>query len=65
MTGNAPGTNAQDTYEFTNTNKWDTRQLGTMSLMRAIGVLLLFVELTLLPGVPWLQLHLPALPSTG
>ena len=44
MTGNAPGANAQDTYEFTNTNKWDTRQLVTMALMCAIGVLLSFVR---------------------
>ncbi|MFQ9181580.1 MAG: hypothetical protein ACLR3C_18125 [Eggerthella lenta] len=51
MTGNAPGANAQDTYEFTNTNKWDTRQLVTMALMCAIGVLLSFVEFPLLPGV--------------
>ena len=55
MTGNAPGTNAQDTYEFTNTNKWDTRQLVTMALMCAIGVLLSFVEFPLLPGVTWLK----------
>ena len=50
MTGNAPGTNAQDTYEFTNTNKWDTRQLVTMALMCAIGVLLSFVAFPQLPG---------------
>ena len=52
MTGNAPGTNAQDTYEFTNTNKWDTRQLVTMALMCAIGVLLSFVGSRCYPASP-------------
>ena len=63
MTGNAPGTNAQDTYEFTNTNKWDTRQLVTMALMCAIGVLLSFVEFPLLPGVTWLKSDASARPA--
>lgn len=63
MTGNAPGTNAQDTYEFTNTNKWDTRQLVTMALMCAIGVLLSFVEFPLLPGVTWLKYDASATPA--
>ncbi|MFR2247568.1 MAG: hypothetical protein ACLS6R_15100 [Eggerthella lenta] len=62
MTGNAPGANAQDTYEFTNTNKWDTRQLVTMALMCAIGVLLSFVEFPLLPGVTWLKYDAPPCP---
>ena len=63
MTGNAPGTNAQDTYEFTNTNKWDTRQLVTMALMCAIGVLLSFVEFPLLPSVTWLKYDASAMPA--
>ena len=63
MTGTAPGTNAQDTYEFTNTNKWDTRQLVTMALMCAIGVLLSFVEFPLLPGVTWLKYDASAMPA--
>ena len=65
MTGNAPGTNAQDTYEFTNTNtnRWDTRQLVTMALMCAIGVLLSFVEFPLLPGVTWLKYDASAMPA--
>ena len=63
MTGNAPGTNAQDTYEFTNTNTWDTRQLVTMALMCAIGVLLSFVEFPLLPGVTWLKYDASAMPA--
>ncbi len=63
MTGNAPGANAQDTYEFTNTNKWDTRQLVTMALMCAIGMLLSFVEFPLLPGVTWLKYDASAMPA--
>ena len=63
MTGNAPGTNAQDTYEFTNTNKWAPRQLVTMALMCAIGVLLSFVEFPLLPGVTWLKYDASAMPA--
>lgn len=63
MTGNAPGANAQDTYEFTNTNKWDTRQLVPMALMCAIGVLLSFVEFPLLPGVTWLKYDASAMPA--
>lgn len=63
MSGNAPGANAQDTYEFTNTNKWDTRQLVTMALMCAIGVLLSFVEFPLLPGVAWLKYDASAMPA--
>ena len=63
MTGNAPGTNAQDTYEFTNTNKWDTRQLVTMALMCAIGVLLSFIEFPLIPGVTWLKYDASAMPA--
>lgn len=63
MTGNAPGADAQNTYEFTNTNKWDTRQLVTMALMCAIGVLLSFVEFPLLPGVTWLKYDASAMPA--
>ena len=36
MSGNTPGASAPDTYDFTNTNKWDTRQLVTMALMCAM-----------------------------
>lgn len=63
MTGNTEGTSAQDAYEFTNTNKWDTRQLVTMALMCAIGVLLSFVEFPLLPGVTWLKYDASAMPA--
>lgn len=38
-----------------NTNAWSTKQLVTMALMCAIGVLLSFIEFPLLPGVTWLK----------
>lgn len=38
-----------------NTNIWSTRQLVTMALMCAIGVLLSFLEIPLLPGASWLK----------
>lgn len=50
-------------YQFTNTNKWDTRQLVTMALMCAIGVLLSFIEFPLLPGVAWLKYDASAMPA--
>ena len=65
MSGNTPGASAPDTYDFTNTNKWDTRQLVTMALMCAIGVLLSFVEFPLLPGVTWLKYDASAMPAMG
>ena len=39
----------------TNTNIWSTRQLVTMALLCAIGVILSFIEFPLLPGVTWLK----------
>lgn len=50
-------------YRFTNTNKWETRQLVTMALLCAIGVLLSFIELPLLPGVTWLKYDASAMPA--
>lgn len=38
-----------------NTNVWSTKQLVTMALMCAIGVLLSFIEFPLLPGASWLK----------
>ena len=49
--------------EFANTNVWDTRQLVTMALMCAIGVLLSFIEFPLLPGVTWLKYDASAMPA--
>ena len=45
------------------TNVWDTRQLVTMALMCAIGVLLSFIEFPLLPGVTWLKYDASAMPA--
>ena len=42
------------TVKFQNTNVWDTRQLVTMALMCAIGALLAFVQIPLIPGVSFL-----------
>ena len=46
-----------------NTNAWSTRQLVTMALLCAIGVLLSFVEFPLLPGVTWLKYDASAMPA--
>lgn len=48
---------------LSNTNRWSTRSLVTMALMCAIGVLLSFVELPLLPGVAWLKYDASAVPA--
>lgn len=50
-------------YQFTNTNKWETRQLVTMALLCAIGVLLSFIEFPLLPGATWLKYDASAMPA--
>ncbi len=47
-----------------NTNKWGTRQLVTMALLCAIGVLLSFIEFPLIPGVTWLKYDASAMPAT-
>ncbi len=59
----AVGKNAPETPAFTNTNRWDTRQLVTMALLCAIGVLLSFIEFPLLPGVAWLKYDASAMPA--
>lgn len=46
-----------------NTNIWSTRQLVTMALMVAIGVLLSFIEFPLLPGVTWLKFDASNMPA--
>ncbi len=43
------------TVKFQNTNVWDTRQLVTMALMCAIGALLVFVQIPLIPTVSFLS----------
>lgn len=44
-------------------NIWGTRQLVTMALMCAIGVLLTFIEFPLLPGVTWLKFDASNMPA--
>lgn len=46
-----------------NTNTWSTRQLVTMALLCAIGVLLSFIEFPLIPGVSWLKYDASAMPA--
>lgn len=46
-----------------NTNRWGTRELVTMALLCAIGVLLSFVEFPLLPGVTWLKFDASLMPA--
>lgn len=53
----------QTNYQFKNTNTWSTRQLVTMALLCAIGVLLSFIEFPLLPSVPWLMYDASAMPA--
>ncbi len=58
-----PQDDGADNLSFTNTNRWGTRQLVTMALMCAIGVLLSFIEFPLLPGVAWLKYDASAMPA--
>lgn len=59
-----PKTNRQESkHPTTNTNVWSTKQLVTMALMVAIGVLLSFIEFPLLPGVPWLKFDASNMPA--
>ena len=46
-----------------NTNVWSTKQMVTMALMCAIGVILSFVEFPLLPGVTWLKFDASNIPA--
>lgn len=54
---------ASDAYDFTNTNKWDTRQLVTMALMCAIAALLSFIQIPLIPGVTFLTYDPSLMPA--
>jgi riboflavin transporter FmnP len=56
-------TDQANDYQFKNTNRWDTRQLVSMALLCAIGVILSFIEFPLLPGVPWLKYDASAMPA--
>ncbi len=53
----------EQNLQFSNTNKWDTRQLVTMALMCALSALLSFIEFPLLPGVTWLKYDASAMPA--
>jgi len=53
-------TNASNTPAVTeaaprNTNRWDTRQIVTMAVLIAIGVLISFIEIPIIPGVDFLK----------
>lgn len=52
----------EENYQFTNTNKWDTRTLVTMALLAAISVLLSFIET---PAIfaPFLRLDVSFTPA--
>lgn len=52
-----------EAYSFANTNTWSTRQLVTMALMCAIGVLLAFIEFPIMPGVTWLKYDASGVPA--
>jgi riboflavin transporter FmnP len=56
-------TQSPDTMRFTNTNRWDTKQLVTMALMCAIGILLSFIEFPLIPGVSFLKYDASCMPA--
>ncbi|MDR0499957.1 MAG: ECF transporter S component [Coriobacteriales bacterium] len=43
--------------------KWDARQLATMAIMLAIGIILSFVEFPILPGVEFLKYDASFVPS--
>lgn len=38
-----------------NTNRWETRQLVTMAILVAVGVMISFIDIPLIPGVDWLK----------
>ncbi len=48
---------------LSNTNKWDTRQLVTMALLCAIGVLLSFIEFPIFPAAPFLKYDASFVPA--
>lgn len=50
-------------YDFKNTNRWSTRQLVTMALMCAIGVILSFVEFPIFPAAPFLKYDASLVPA--
>ena len=63
MAANVPDTPTRDAYDFTNTNRWSTRQLVTMALLCAIAALLSFVQIPLIPGVTFLTYDPSLMPA--
>ena len=55
--------NSSQNMPQNNTNVWSTKQMVTMALMCAIGVILSFVEFPLLPGVTWLKFDASNMPA--
>lgn len=58
-----PHTSETNSAAIQNTNAWSTRQLVTMALLCAIGVLLSFVEIPLFPAAPFLKYDPSAVPA--
>ena len=63
MAANVPDTPTRDAYDFTNTNRWSTRQLVTMAHRSAIASLLSFVQIPLIPGVTFLTYDPSLMPA--
>ena len=49
--------------QFTNSNRWSTKQLVTMALMCAIAILLSFIEFPIIPAASFLKLDVALVPS--
>jgi len=54
---------AADGLQFTNTNRWGTRQLVILALMCAISVLLSFIEFPIFPAAPFLKYDASIMPA--
>ncbi len=54
---------AADGLDFSNTNRWDTRQLVTMALLCAIASLLSFVQIPLIPAASFLTYDASLMPA--
>lgn len=54
---------AANPAKLQNTNRWSTRQLVTMALMCAISALFSFVQIPLIPGVPFLTYDPSLMPA--
>lgn len=53
----------QNTIQFQNTNKWETRQLVTMALMCAIASLVSFIQIPIIPAAPFLTYDPSLMPA--